>query len=104
MNALASPLPVALVPCPRARPGGASNVTFTRMDEIQNGVKVADADGNVVGVSKAAGKLAVMQTVVTRNCGLPVLPIIVPAIILKMAGIESAQPGAEWVPGRGGPA
>jgi len=82
-----------LVPYCAVVSAGASNVTFTRMDEIQNGVKVADADGNVVGVSKAAGKLAVMQTVVTRNCGLPVLPIIVPAIILKMAGIEGTTAG-----------
>jgi len=68
---------------------GASNVAFTRMDEIKSGVKIADADGNVVGISKAAGKQAVMQTVLTRNCGLPVLPIILPAVILKMSGITS---------------
>ena len=51
---------------PDARSVGASNVAFTRMDEIKSGVKIADADGNVVGISKAAGKQAVMQTVTAR--------------------------------------
>jgi len=72
---------------------GASNVTFTRIDEIRSGVKIADKDGNVVGISKSAGQQAVMQTVLTRNCGLPVLPIIIPSVILKMAGIEGTTAG-----------
>ena len=37
-------------------------MTFTRMSEIKEGVDVADADGNVLGKSQAAGKQAVFKT------------------------------------------
>ena len=50
---------------------GASNVAFTRLPEMQHGVPVADADGNVLGVSKSAAVTSVAMTVTSRCCLLP---------------------------------
>jgi len=62
---------------------GTCNVGFTRMDEIRNGVFVADKDGNVVGRSVAAGQLAVFKTVTTRSMFIPLFSLIGPPVIVK---------------------
>ena len=62
---------------------GTSNVCFTRMDEIRNGIFVADADGKVVGRSVAAGQLAVYKTVTTRSMFIPLFSLIVPPLFMK---------------------
>ena len=54
------------------------------MDEIQNGIYVSDADGNVLGRSIAAGKIAVFQTITTRSCFLPIFPLVIPPILMKI--------------------
>jgi len=63
---------------------GACNVGFTRMDEISNGIDVSDAEGNVVGRSVAAGKIAVFKTVTSRSCFLPIFPLVIPPVVMKI--------------------
>ena len=55
----------------------------TRMDEMKNGIDVADADGKIVGRSVAAGKLAVFQTVTTRSIFLPIFPLVIPPVVMQ---------------------
>merc|ERR1712070_311618 len=62
---------------------------FTRMDEINNGVKVNDENGDEVGISKEAGKLAIQQTILTRTVCLPILPILLPGIITNALALEN---------------
>lgn len=62
---------------------GTCNVGFTRMDEIKNGIFVADDDGNVVGRSIAAGRLAVFKTVTTRSMFIPLFSLCGPPLIMK---------------------
>ena len=62
---------------------GTCNVGFTRMDEIRNGIYVSDSDGNVVGRSIAAGRLAVFKTVTTRSMFIPLFSLIGPPLIVK---------------------
>jgi tricarboxylate carrier len=67
---------------------GSCNVAFTRMGEITNGVEIRSHDGELLGKSKVAGKLAVAQTVGSRCLFLPVFPLLMPPTImsvLKMA-------------------
>merc|ERR1712216_357928 len=59
---------------------------FTRMDQINNGVKVVDANGGEVGISKEAGKLAIQQTIMTRTVCLPILPIL---LITSAMGLQN---------------
>jgi tricarboxylate carrier len=73
---------------------GSSNVSFTRMEEWRSkGISVCDADGKDLGMSLKAGQLGVLQTVVTRSCFLPIAPMVLPVIGMKMlnppAGIAS---------------
>lgn len=63
---------------------GSANVSFTRMEEwYGKGVSVVDSDGNELGMSKAAGQLGVMQTVISRSCFLPIAPMVMPVIAMK---------------------
>jgi len=62
---------------------GTCNVGFTRMDELRNGIFVADSDGNVLGRSVAAGRLAVWKTVTTRSCFIPLCSLIGPPLVMK---------------------
>ena len=62
---------------------GSCNVGFTRMDEIRNGIFVADADGKVVGRSIVAGQTAVYKTVTTRSMFIPFFSLCGPPLIMK---------------------
>ena len=64
---------------------GSCNVGFTRMDEIRNGIDVADAEGNVLGRSIAAGQVAVFKTVTSRSMFLPIFPLVIPPLVLQGA-------------------
>jgi len=69
---------------------GGANVAFTRLPEMQDGVPIADADGNVLGVSKAAAVTSVTKTVLSRNVCLPIAPMLLPP--LAMAAVRSVFP------------
>lgn len=63
---------------------GSSNVGFTRMEEWNGmGVPILDGDGKELGLSQMAGQQAVLQTVLTRSCFLPIFPMVVPPLIMK---------------------
>jgi len=64
---------------------GSSNVSFTRMEEWRGkGISVVDAEGNELGISLKAGQLGVLQTVITRSCFLPIAPMVMPVIGMKI--------------------
>eukprot|EP00928_Gymnodinium_smaydae_P048289 TRINITY_DN32278_c0_g1_i1.p1 TRINITY_DN32278_c0_g1~~TRINITY_DN32278_c0_g1_i1.p1 ORF type:complete len:394 (-),score=74.78 TRINITY_DN32278_c0_g1_i1:262-1443(-) len=64
---------------------GSANVSFTRMEEWQGkGISVCDAEGNDLGMSKTAGQLGVMQTVLSRSCFLPIAPMVMPVLAMKL--------------------
>lgn len=69
---------------------GGANVAFTRLPEMQDGVPIADADGNVLGVSKAAAVTSVTKTVLSRNVCLPIAPMLLPP--LAMAAVRTVFP------------
>ena len=60
---------------------GAANVAFTRMPEMQDGVPITAPDGTKLGVSKSAAQSAVVNTVLSRNCLLPIAPMILPRLL-----------------------
>jgi tricarboxylate carrier len=72
-----------LVPYFAVISAGSCNVAFTRMDEIQNGIDVADRDGTIVGRSIAAGRQAVFQTVTTRSMFIPLISLVGPPLFMK---------------------
>jgi len=78
-------VPYAAVVC-----AGGANVAFTRMPEVQSGVPIADAEGNVLGVSKAAAVTSVTKTVMSRNVCLPIAPMLLPPLL--MAALRSVVP------------
>ena len=57
---------------------------------MQDGVPIADADGNVLGVSKAAAVTSVTKTVLSRNVCLPIAPMLLPP--LAMAAVRTVFP------------
>lgn len=64
---------------------GSCNVSFTRMEEWRGkGISVCDAEGKDLGMSLKAGQIGVLQTVVTRSCFLPIAPMVLPVIGMKM--------------------
>merc|ERR1711990_643672 len=67
---------------------GSCNVAFTRMDEIQNGVAVMDAEGKEYGRSITAGRTAVFKTVTTRSAFLPIFPLLIPPLVLSMTPLK----------------
>merc|ERR1712151_1349641 len=64
---------------------GSANVSFTRMEEWRGkGISVCDAEGKELGMSLKAGQQGVLQTVVTRSCFLPVAPMVLPILGMKL--------------------
>ena len=78
-------VPYAAVVC-----AGGANVAFTRMPEMQTGVPIADEEGTVLGISKAAAVTSVTKTVMSRNVCLPIAPMLLPP--LAMAAIRTVVP------------
>lgn len=74
-----------LVPYVATVVAGGSNVAFTRMNEMTDGIIVYDADGEELGVSKAAGRSAVFNTILTRSAFLPIFPLLFPPMIVSAA-------------------
>lgn len=66
---------------------GTANVSFTRMEEwYGKGVAIADEEGNELGMSRAAGQQGVLQTVLSRSCFLPIAPMVMPIVGMKIIG------------------
>merc|ERR1712187_106175 len=64
---------------------GSANVSFTRMEEWKGkGISVCDEDGKDLGLSLKAGQQGVLQTVVTRSCFLPIAPMVLPVLGMKL--------------------
>lgn len=64
---------------------GSANVSFTRMEEWRGtGISVCDAEGKDLGISLKAGQQGVLQTVITRSCFLPIAPLVLPVIGMKI--------------------
>eukprot|EP00929_Paragymnodinium_shiwhaense_P103057 TRINITY_DN6633_c0_g1_i3.p1 TRINITY_DN6633_c0_g1~~TRINITY_DN6633_c0_g1_i3.p1 ORF type:complete len:396 (+),score=93.94 TRINITY_DN6633_c0_g1_i3:100-1188(+) len=64
---------------------GTANVSFTRMEEwAVKGVSICDDDGKDLGVSLKAGQQGVLQTVLTRSCFLPIAPMVMPILGMKL--------------------
>mmetsp|Transcript_78048 Transcript_78048/g.241977 ORF Transcript_78048/g.241977 Transcript_78048/m.241977 type:complete len:313 (+) Transcript_78048:146-1084(+) len=64
---------------------GSANVSFTRMEEWNGkGISICDAEGKDLGMSKAAGQIGVMQTVLSRSCFLPIAPMVMPVLAMKL--------------------
>jgi tricarboxylate carrier len=80
-----------LVPYVATVVAGGSNVAFTRINEMTDGIAVYDGDGDELGVSVAAGRAAVFNTVLTRSAFLPVFPLLFPPMIV------SAAKKAKWI-------
>ena len=79
---------------------GTCNVALTRMDEIRNGIDVADEDGKALGRSVQAGRQAVWQTVTTRSLFIPFCSLCFPPIIMKgvfATGVITAGTGGAVV-------
>ena len=81
-----------LIPYLAVASAGGLNVALTRMDEIQNGITVRDASGKDVGISKSAGALAVYKTVTTRSLFLPVAPMLLPPVLMKVLNMRPGNP------------
>jgi tricarboxylate carrier len=73
-----------LVPYLATVTAGGTNVAFTRITEITDGIPVYDKDGDEVGVSITAGRTAVMSTVLTRSAFLPIFPLLIPPAIMQV--------------------
>jgi len=64
---------------------GTANVSLTRMEEWNGkGCSVVDEDGKDLGMSLKAGQQGVLQTVITRSCFLPIAPMVLPILGMKM--------------------
>lgn len=63
---------------------GCLNAFFMRKTELEKGIDIKDSDGNVVGKSKVAAKIAIMQTAISRY--VLAVPIFMPATALY--GVE----------------
>jgi len=64
---------------------GSANVSFTRMEEWRGkGVSVSDEEGKDLGLSQKAGQLGVLQTVLSRSCFLPIAPMVMPVLAMKV--------------------
>ncbi|CAE7523620.1 SFXN3, partial [Symbiodinium pilosum] len=66
---------------------GTANVSFTRLEEWNGkGVAIVDDEGKELGMSRAAGQMGVLQTVLSRSCFLPIAPMVMPIVGMKAIG------------------
>ena len=72
-----------LIPYLATVAAGSTNVGFTRMNEMTEGINVFDEEGNDLGISVQAGRTAVLNTVLTRSMFLPVFPLLFPPMIMQ---------------------
>jgi len=77
---------------------GSANVSFTRMEEwTGKGCSVVDEEGKDLGMSLKAGQQGVLQTVITRSCFLPIAPMVLPIIGMKILSPILIIPGSAVV-------
>jgi tricarboxylate carrier len=79
------------VPFVAVASAGALNVFLMRYNEIEEGIQVKDLDGNVVGTSKIAGKMAIGQVAATRVI-LPIPVLLLPPILMRFVTIAAKTP------------
>lgn len=61
---------------------GSCNLIFTRMEEIKNGITMNTRDGEEVGTSTIAARLAVLQSMGSRAVFLPAFPFLLPPLLI----------------------
>ena len=71
------------IPFTAVASAGALNVILMRYNEMSQGIQVCDEDGNEIGISKIAGRRAILQTALSRIV-LPVPILLFPPIIMKV--------------------
>lgn len=77
---------------------GSANVSFTRMEEwTGKGSSIVDEEGKNLGMSLKAGQQGVLQTVITRSCFLPIAPMVMPIIGMKLLSPILIIPGSAVV-------
>lgn len=70
---------------------GSCNVAFTRMDEWSGrGICVVSPEGRELGMSVRAGQQAVLSTVSTRSCCLPIPVLLVPPLVMSLLPVSGA--------------
>lgn len=70
-----------LVPFAAVAGANCINIPFMRMNEMENGIQVQDADGNALAHSTAAAKSAITQVVFSR-VGMAMPGMVIPPIIM----------------------
>lgn len=80
-----------LVPYFAVASAGAFNVSMMRWNEMEVGVNVKDADGNTVGVSKEAGKKALITSALSR-IALPVPVLMAPPLVTSAVNAAGLMP------------
>lgn len=70
-----------LVPFAAVAGANCINIPFMRMNEMENGIEVQDAEGKVIGSSTAAAKSAITQVVFSR-IGMAMPGMIIPPIMM----------------------
>eukprot|EP00808_Paulinella_micropora_P016809 g50927.t1 len=84
----------SLIPFTAVAGAGSLNIYLMRRNETKEGIMVQDADGNDVGTSVIAGKMAVQQSAITRVV-LPMPILVLPPLIengLKSGGLWPTTP------------
>lgn len=76
------------VPYPAVATASSCNMLLMRRSELKNGIDVYDKDGTVVGVSQAAAKQAIFQTMLTRVV-LPAPLLLLPPMAMMAVGRTS---------------
>ncbi|XP_067884770.1 sideroflexin-5-like isoform X1 [Heterodontus francisci] len=71
------------VPFPAVATANVCNVVLMRHSELEEGISVLDADGNVIGSSRVAARHALMETAMTRIV-LPIPILVLPPIIMSL--------------------
>mmetsp|Transcript_11988 Transcript_11988/g.13521 ORF Transcript_11988/g.13521 Transcript_11988/m.13521 type:complete len:313 (+) Transcript_11988:24-962(+) len=68
-----------IISCVANSAANGSNLVIIRSKEMREGIPITTKDGEEVGISKKAGKSAVLQTALTR-CIMPIFPLGIPTI------------------------